>query len=66
MQLFEKEWKEGMTQDEGIVLLMKALKKGLDDKEKMDYKRVEVAFIDRSREFRKIPNEKLKAFVAKA
>lgn len=65
VQLLEKEWSESLKQDEGVILLLKALGKGLEEKEKMDYRRVEFAFIDGSREFRKIPNEKLKSYLGK-
>ncbi|MFH1224631.1 MAG: archaeal proteasome endopeptidase complex subunit alpha [Candidatus Diapherotrites archaeon] len=65
MQVFEKDWKENMDYDAALLLLLKVLTKSLDEKEKMDYKRIEVAFIDGSREFKKVPNEKLKPYLGK-
>src|SRR3989344_3003058 len=63
MDLFERDWKENMSFDDAIVLSMKALKVGLDEKDKLDYKRLEYAFIDSSMTYKKIPNEKIKTYL---
>ena len=65
MDLFEKEWREGMGFDDAMVLSIKALKVGLDEKDKLDYKRLEYAFIDSSMIYKKIPNEKIKTYLSK-
>ncbi len=66
MEFFEKEYKEDMNFDDGVSLSIRALQKGLEEKEKMDYKRLEFAYIDDKRTFTKIPNEKLKTYLGKA
>ena len=65
MDLFEKEWRDGMGFDEAMVLSLRALKAGLDEKDKLDYKRLEYAFIDSSMTYKKIPNEKIKTYLSK-
>jgi len=65
MELFERDWKENMSFDDAMVLSMKALKVGLDEKDKLDYKRLEYAFIDSSMVYKKIPNEKIKTYLSK-
>ncbi len=61
--LFEKEYYENIDFDKGVSLLLKALKKGLEEKEKLDVRRLDFAFIDEKREFKRIPNEKLKTYL---
>lgn len=65
MDFFEKNYKDKMGLDEGISLLLKAMASALDEKEKMDYKRLEFAYIDSSQKFKTISNEKLKSLLAK-
>jgi len=65
MDLFERDWKENMSFDDAMVLSIKALKVGLDEKDKLDYKRLEYAFIDSSRIYKKIPNEKIRTYLSK-
>ncbi len=48
MEFFEKEWKENLSKDAAIKLLLKALEFGLDEKEKLDVKRLQFMFIDSS------------------
>ncbi|MFH1255715.1 MAG: archaeal proteasome endopeptidase complex subunit alpha [Candidatus Diapherotrites archaeon] len=65
MELLEKDYKEGLSFDAGIQLLVDVLKKGLDEKEKLDYKRLEFSFVEEGkREFERIPVERLKGFVS--
>ncbi len=63
MDYFEKEYKDKLSFDEGVSMLLKAISLSLDEKEKMDYKRLEFAYIDSKRKFTKIPNEKLKVLL---
>ncbi|MDO8634140.1 MAG: archaeal proteasome endopeptidase complex subunit alpha [archaeon] len=65
MDFFEKNYKDKMALDDGTSLLLKAMSAALDEKEKMDYKRLEFAFIDSSQKFKTISNEKLKSLLAK-
>ena len=65
MEILEKEWRENMSFDDAMVLSLKALKLGLDEKDKLDYRRVEFAYIDSSRTYKGIPNEKIKAYMPK-
>ena len=65
MEILEKEWRENMSFDDAMVLSLKALKLGLDEKDKLDYRRVEIAHIDSSRTYKGIPNEKIKAYMPK-
>ncbi len=65
MELMEKQYKEGMTLDSAVALALKALKAGLDEKETLDYNRMEFAFIDAGRKFKKISAEKLKSYLGK-
>lgn len=63
MSVFEKEYRENISFDAGISLLVKALAKSLDEKEKLEYQRLEFAFIDSSKAFKKILNERLKTYL---
>ncbi|MFH1586962.1 MAG: archaeal proteasome endopeptidase complex subunit alpha [Candidatus Diapherotrites archaeon] len=65
MELMEKEYKEGMTLDSAIALALKALKAGLEGKETLDSNRMEFAFIDDSRKYKKIAADKLKSYLGK-
>ena len=65
MDFFEKNYKEKMSLDDGVSLLLKAMATALDEKERMDYKRLEFAFIDSSQKFKTISNEKLKSLLSK-
>lgn len=61
MGLLEKDYKENLGFDAGVSLLIRALKHSLDEKERLELPRVEFAFIDSSRAFKKIPAEKIKS-----
>lgn len=66
MALFEKDYKDDINFDDGIVLLLKAISKSLEEKEKMEPSRLEFAFIDSSkRKLKKVPKEKLKSYLGK-
>ncbi len=63
MEALEKDYKEDMAFEDGLKLLLKAIEGSLGEKEKLDLKRVEFAYIDSSRVFKKIPNDKLKSYL---
>jgi proteasome alpha subunit len=65
MDFFEKEYKENLSRDAGVRLLLKALEFGLDEKEKLDIKRVQVMYVDSSKKFTSISQEELKLILSK-
>ena len=64
MDLFEKEWKENMTKAAAMKLMLKALELGLDDKEKLETKRLQFSYIDSTQKFKPISQEELKGFMS--
>lgn len=64
MDLFEKQFKDNLGFDAGVDLLLRALKQSLDDKEKLDPQRIEFAFIDSSRVFKRMSSDKVKTYLA--
>ncbi len=65
MQFFEKNYKEEMSFDAGVTTILKAMKASLPEKQKLDYKNLEFAYIDRKKEYSKISNEVLKGYLSK-
>ena len=65
MQLMEKNYRDTITLKEGVSLLVQALEAGQGDKEKLDLKRIDVAFIDKEGKYQKIPNDKIGSYLAK-
>lgn len=65
MTLFEKQWKENIGFDDSIILLLRALKAGLEEKEKLDFRRLDFAFIDSKKQFNKISSERIKSYLGK-
>ncbi len=65
MKLFEREYKENLPLDEGIALLLKALGRGLGEKEKLDVNRLDFALIERGRNFERIGKQRLKSVLGK-
>ena len=65
MDYFEKEWKENLSKENAVKLLMKALEFGLDEKEKLDIKRVQFMFVDSTQKFKPISMDELKGIVSK-
>jgi proteasome alpha subunit len=63
MSFFEKKFKPNLSFEQGINLLVNALELGLDEKEKMDYSRLELAFIDEKKEFTTLTSNELKSFI---
>ncbi|VVB99772.1 Proteasome subunit alpha [uncultured archaeon] len=65
MELFEKEWKETLSKEGAVKLLLKALEFGLEEKEKLDLKRLQFVYIDSSQKFRPVSQDELKAISGK-
>ncbi len=65
MKLLEKDYKDGMGLEEGAALLVKALEKGLDEKEQLDLGRLDFAFIEEGKKFERVPKQKIKSFLGK-
>lgn len=67
IEVFEKNYSDNITFDDGINLLLRALQAGLEPKEKLDFKRIDFGYIDESKkEFVGIPNERLKSSLGKS
>ena len=64
MEIFEKEWKENLSRGAAVKLMAKALEKGLDEKEKLDIKRLQFTYIDSAQKFRPISQEELKGVLS--
>lgn len=66
MALFEKEYNENMSFDDAIGLCLRALSKGLDEKEKLSAERLDFAMFDSStKEFKRVQKNQVKNFLAK-
>jgi len=65
MKLLEKDYSDNMSQEEGIGLLLKALEKGLEEKEQLDVNRLDFAFIEGGKKFERIPKQKIKSVFSK-
>lgn len=65
MKLFEKDYKENMSLEEGVDLISRALQKGLDEKEKLDVNRIDFALIEEGKKFERIAKQKLKSILGK-
>jgi len=65
MQLFEKQYREKLSLDEAIPLILRGLQKGIGDKEKLDANRLDFAFVEKGKSFERIPRQKLKSFLGK-
>jgi len=63
MELFEKEWKENMSKEAAAKLLLKALEKSLDEKEKFDVNKLQFTIVDDSLQFKLISHEELKGYL---
>ena len=64
MELFEKQYREGMSLDGAVALGLKAIKAGLEGKQRLDPKSIEFAYIDSSRKFKRVPGDKIKSFLS--
>jgi len=65
MELFEKEYYEDISFEDAVKLILKALEKGLAEKEKLDYNRLEFAYIEEKTPFTRIPKQKIKNIATK-
>lgn len=66
MQFFEKNYKEDLSFDDAVVLLMSAIKASYTEKDtKPDYGSMEFAYITGKDKFVKVPSESLKNYVGK-
>src|SRR3989344_4715964 len=64
MEIFEKEWKENLSRGAAVKLMAKALEKGLDEKEKLELKRLQFTYIDSAQKLRPISQEELKGMLS--
>jgi proteasome alpha subunit len=60
MEMFEEKYKDGMTQDEAVILGLEALQKATE--EKLDAKSMEVGLIVEGQRFRRLPEEEVLAY----
>tara|TARA_Y100000310_G_C20674425_1_gene812126 strand:- start:2234 stop:2917 length:684 start_codon:yes stop_codon:yes gene_type:complete len=63
MELFEKDWKENLSKEAAVKLLLKALEHGLDEKEKFDVNKLQFTIVDEAREFKQVTQEELKGYM---
>jgi len=65
MEIFEKEWKENLSKDAAVKLLVKALEHGLEGKEKLDNSKLQFTLVDAtSKKFSPISQEELKGLLS--
>ena len=65
MEVFEDQYREGMPQDEAIVLGLRALKKATEE-EKLNPKAVEIGLVKRGEDFRRLTDSEVEAYIGKA
>jgi proteasome alpha subunit len=65
MEVFEENYQEGMSQDEAVVLGLKALKKATEE-EKLNPKAVEIGLVKRGESFRRLSESEVEAYIEKA
>ncbi len=66
MELFEKDWKENLSKEAAVKLLVRVLEFSLDEKEKMDYAKLQFMIVGTdTRKFSPISQEELKAILTK-
>jgi len=64
MDLLEKEFKDEMSYEEGILLMLKAIKRTLPETEKLSPERLEFGYIDLRMKYNAIPKEEMKNHLA--
>ncbi len=64
-KFLEKNYKDAMLLDDAIRLVVGALEKSLDEKEKIDINRLDFAFISKNNAFEKVGKQKLKTVLGK-
>jgi len=65
IKLFEKEFKEGMSFDGALAMVLRALQKSQPEKEKLDINRLDFAFVEKGKTFERISTQKLKSVLGK-
>jgi len=65
LQLFEKQYRDGMDREEAIKLVLNGLKAGLEKDEKFIPKNIDFAFIEEKTGFQKIPVSLIESIVKK-
>jgi proteasome alpha subunit len=65
MEVFEDQYREGMPQDEAVVLGLRALKKATEE-EKLNPKAVEIGLVKRGEDFRRLTDSEVEAYIGKA
>jgi len=61
MKFLEKEYKEKLTLDQSITLLLSAIEKGLGEKQKLDLARADFAIIEKGRRFERLSKQRIKS-----
>lgn len=61
MEFFEKKYKENMSFEESVVLIVDAIKEGLGDKEKLSLDNLDFAYIEKGSIYKLISKQKLKS-----
>jgi len=64
MELFEEKWKEGMAQDDAVLLGLEALQKASEG-EKLDSKAVEVGLVVEGQRFRRLPETEVAGYLGR-
>ena len=62
---FEKQFKEKMSFDEAVAMLLKGIEKGIGEKEKIDINRLDFAFVEKGGLFERLSRQRLKSFLGK-
>lgn len=65
MEYFEKNYKDNLELEDGINLIVEAMKKSLGEKEKVNMESLDFAYIEKGSKFKRIDNQKLKAILGK-
>jgi proteasome alpha subunit len=65
MEVFEESYQEGMSQDEAVVLGLKALKKATEE-ENLNPKAVEIGLVKRGENFRRMTEQEVDAYIKQA
>ena len=65
MASLEKNYKEGLSLDDAIAMLLEAMQKGIGEKDKLDINRLDFAFVEKGKSFERVSKQKLKAILGK-
>jgi len=65
MVSLEKNYKEGLSLDDAIAMLLEAMQKGIGEKDKLDINRLDFAFVEKGKSFERVSKQKLKAILGK-